>query len=170
MNLNKKQVGAMLKIMSKDTTRPILNTGYITEYKDNTVLVFTDGYVLAVLKLDAEVAKPLLGEMVRRNSFEKWYKLATGKSRLDTEELVNIANDDYATNNGYQMGEYPNVFNILPTTEPEGQKVMSFNADYVKNVQDLFDSEGVTLELHGTLSPMVFKYDEHMAIVMPRKK
>lgn len=169
LNLNKKQVSALLKIMSKDDSRPVLCTAIISEYKGDVVLAVTDGYQLTALKLDAEDAQPLLGKMVRRNSFEKWYKLATGKSRLTTQELVNIFNDDVASNGGEFEGNYPEWQKFIPTGETQDQQIMSFNPDFFKNVVDIYDSKGVVVKLYGKLSPMVVENEAGVSVVMPMK-
>lgn len=170
MELNKKQVGAFLKIMSKDDSRPVICSAKVDIYEDKAVLVATDGYVLTALNLDTEDATEIQGKMVRRSAFEKWYKLATGKDRLTTQELVRLSSEDYGDNGDYLSGEYPKWQGLVPTGEPEGQDVMSFNADFFKNVQDLQGSDGLTVTLYGKLAPMVIKNDAGVTLVMPRKK
>lgn len=170
LNLNKKQVGALLKIMSKDDSRPVLCSAKVDTFDDKTVLAFTDGYQLTALYLDAEDATEILGKMVRRSAIEKWYKLATGKSRLTTQELVTVFADDYGQHGSYLEGNYPEWQGLVPQGITEPQEKMSFNAEFFKNVQDLYDSEGLTVKLYGILAPMVVDVEQGMSLVMPRKK
>lgn len=166
--MNKKQVGAFLKIMSKDSSRPILNTAYIDRYEGRRVMVATDGYKLAAVYLD-EDAEPIVGKLIRREAIEKWYKLATGKSRLTGEELVAVSADDYAQHGSYQEGKYPEWQRLVPTSEPEGQEVMHFNAEFMKIVQDMNGADSIQVELRGKLAPMMIKSEVSLAMVMPMK-
>ena len=47
--MNKKQVGALLKIMGKDNMRPALMVGKVDRYDDKLVQVATDGYKLTAV-------------------------------------------------------------------------------------------------------------------------
>lgn len=166
--MNKKQLGAFLKVMSKDEMRPILCTAKVELYHGEPVLVATDGYQLAAIKLDND-ANELLGKMIRRSALEKWYKLATGKDRLTGQELVRVSADDYGEHNGYMEGTYPDWSKLVPRGDPSGQEVMHFNADYFKTVQDLDGENSVRVKLYGKLSPMVFETERGLYLVMPMK-
>jgi len=165
--MNKKQVGALLKVMSKDNMRPVICSGYVDRYNERVVLVTTDGYKLSAIYMDG--ADELVGKLIRRSAFEKWYKLATGKSRLNGEELVSLSADDYAQNNGYMSGDYPKWQGLVPTGITQAQSEMSFNADYFKIIQEVDGAESVKVELYGKLSPMVIKTDNGVHLVMPMK-
>lgn len=167
INLTKKQVGALLKVMSNDTSRPILNGVHIDEYKGKHVMVATNGYILTALELDVE--NPLdfkMGTFVRRSALEKWYKLATGKNRLTTEELVKVSAEDYADNNGYQQGQYPDWKNILPDEKGIETLELTFNADYMKTMQDLADKP-LTYRFNGKLGALVAKNNNDLYVIMP---
>lgn len=166
--MNKKQVGAFLKVMSKDDMRPILCTAKVDRYNDKLYLVATDGYKLAAIELD-EYADEIEGKMIRRSAIERWYKLATGKDRLTGEELVRLSAEDYAMNDGYQEGNYPQWQSLVPTGEPEPQSTMHFNADYFKIIQDLDGEESIKVKLYGKLAPMVFETERGLYLVMPMK-
>lgn len=166
--MNKKQLGAFLKVMSKDEMRPILCTAKVDRYDGRLVLVATDGYQLAAVNID-EDAQELEGRMIRRSALEKWYKLATGKSRLTGEELISVSADDYGQNGGYQDGNYPQWQGLVPRDEPKGQETMHFNADFFKTVQDLDGENSVRVKLYGKLSPMVFETERGLYLVMPMK-
>lgn len=165
--MNKKQVGALLKVMGKGNMRPALNVGYVDKYNDRVVLVATDGYKLAAVYMDG--ADELIGKNIRREAIERWYKLATGKDRLNGEELVRVSSEDYSMHGEYQDTEFPEWQRLMPTHEPEPQEAMRFNADFFKVVQDLDGSEGVKVELYGRLAPMVVKGDIGTYMVMPLK-
>lgn len=165
--MNRKQLNAFLKVMSKDTSRPILCTAYVDKIGDKFALVATDGYKLTAFYIDDE-AEQLVGRMVKRSSLERWYKLADGKARLNGFELDNISQEEY-TREGWQEGNYPKWQSLIPTGEQVPQPVMSFNADFVKTIQDLNGTEEVTIELYGKLAPMIIRNEQSLSLVMPMK-
>lgn len=169
INLKKAQVASLLKVMSKDEMRPVLCNGYVDKWGDDTVLVATNGYVFAALYLDTEDAEPLVGKMIRREAFERWYKLATGKDRLTTHELVRLSADDYAHNGNYASGEYPKWQQIVPSDVGHSQYEMIFDANLAKSLQDLEEADGMKWELTGKLSPMLSRTEKGTYILMPRK-
>lgn len=169
INLNKKQVGALLKVMGKDESRAILTSVYIDKWGDDTVLVATNGYIMAILQLDPEDAEPLVGKMIRREAIERWYKLATGKSRLNTMELVQVSSDDYAQHGEYQTGEYPRWQSVVPSGVADGADEIAFNADLAKTLQDLDGSEGLMWTVYGKLRPLMANTDNGTYLVMPVK-
>lgn len=174
--MNKKQVAALLKVMSKDDTRPVLCSGYVDKFEDSVVLVVTDGYSLAAVKMNG--ADELVGKIIRRDAIERWYKLTDGKSRLTGEELVRVSSDDYAHHGEYFDNEgmtsgttrYPEWQKLVPSGEQQPQEAMSFNAEYMKQVQDLDGSDGLTVALYGKLAPMVVRTNNGLYLVMPRKR
>lgn len=169
MNLNKKQVGALLKVISKDDSRPVLTTAKVDKWGDDVVLVATNGYILAALYLDSEEAGELVGKLVRRSAIEKWYKLATGKDRLTTEELVRVSSEDYGENGGYADYGYPDWTKVIPSGEMESTS-LAFDAEYAKALQDLDGAEGLNYTLNGILGAMVARNDRGTYVLMPRKK
>ena len=169
IDLKKAQVGALLKVMSKDDMKPILCNGYIDKWGEDIVLVATNGYVFSALYLDNEDAEPLLGKLIRRDAIERWYKLATGKDRLTTQALVRLSGDDYAQYGEYAKGDYPKWQSIVPSGIGQSQYEMIFNADFAKVLQDLEDTDGMKWELTGKLTPMVSRTAKGVYILMPRK-
>ena len=167
--MNKKQVGALLKVMGKDEMRPILASVYIDKWGDDTVMVATNGYIMAILPLDTEDAEPLVGKMIRREAIERWYKLATGKSRLNTMELVQVASEDYGRHGSYQEGNYPKWQSVVPSGMADGADTIAFNADLAKALQDLDGSEGLEWKVYGKLQPLMANTDNGTYILMPRK-
>lgn len=169
IELNKKQVGALLKVMGKDEMRPILASVYIDRWHDDTVLVATNGYVMAMLPLDAEDAEELVGKMIRREAIERWYKLATGKSRLNTMELVQVASEDYGQHGSYNDGEYPAWRSVVPSGIADGADTIAFNADLAKVLQDLDGSDGLAWTVYGRLQPLMANADNGTYLLMPKK-
>ena len=167
--MNKKQVGALLKVMGKDEMRPILASVYIDKWGDDTVMVATNGYVMAILQLDTEDAEPLVGKMIRREAIERWYKLATGKSRLNTMELVQVAAEDYGRHGSYQDGKYPTWQSVVPSGIADGADTIAFNADLAKTLQDLDGSEGLAWTVYGKLQPLMANTDNGTYLLMPKK-
>lgn len=166
--MNKKQVGALLKVISKDTTRPILCNAYVGTWNDTPVLVATDGYKLSVSYVEG--ADELVGKLIRRDALERWYKLATGKDRLTGDELVRVSSDDYAQHGSYESGQYPDWASLIPLGEPSGQDTMAFNAEYFKIIQDLDGDDSLRVTLYGALSPMVVKTERGIYVIMPMRK
>lgn len=165
--MNKKQVAALLKVISKDETRPeALRCAYIDKLGDKVVLVATDGYKLAAINL-TEDHEHLVGRLIRREAIEKWYKLSTGKSRL-IDEIEQVSNEDYATHGSY-VEKYVNWQTVLPSYEPDGQKQMKFNAEFFKIIQELDGTDDLVVTLYGDLAPMEIKTDRGYYLVMPMK-
>lgn len=167
--MNKKQVGAFLKVMDKDEMRPILASVYIDRWHDGIVMVATNGYIMAILPLDTEDAEPLVGKMIRREAIERWYKLATGKSRLDTMELVQVASEDYGRHGNYQEGNYPKWQGVVPSGIADGADTIAFNADLAKTLQDLDGSDGLVWTVYGKLQPLMASTDNGTYLLMPMK-
>lgn len=166
--MNRKQLNAFLKVMSKDTSRPILCTAYIDKVGDKLAIVATDGYKLTAVYLD-EDAESLIGRKIRRSALERWYKLADGKARLTGFELEQLSQDEYEREGSWQDGDYPKWQSLVPEGEQVPQATMSFNADYVKMIQDLNGTEQVKIELYGALAPMIIRSEFSLSLVMPMK-
>lgn len=166
--MNKKQLGAFLKVMGKDEARRALMQAKVDRYDDKLALIATNGYMLAAVFLD-EDAEEIEGRVIRREALEKWYKLATGKSRLTGQELVAVSADDYAQHGSYSDVEFVPWQKVVPSSTLEGQSIMHFNADYFKTVQDLDGQDSIRVRLHGALAPMEFETERGYYLVMPMK-
>ncbi len=165
--MNRKQVNAFLKVMSKDTSRPVLCSALVDKYNDKAVLVATDGYVLTAVYL-GETDESYIGKRITRESIEKWYKLADGKSRLTGESLQDLMEDD--VHNGREIsGNYPQWQQLVPG-EPQPTEFIAFNADFAKVVQDLNASDGLRFTLNGKLGAMVSDTDVALTLIMPLKR
>lgn len=164
--MNKKQTLAFLKVMGKDISRDKLRSAYVDKWDDRVVLVTTNGYILAAIYMD-EDAEPAVGKMIRREAIERWYKLATGKSRLTGDELVKVLNDDYTQEGSYKEGAYVDWKRLVMTSELAPQKRMRFNAEFFKIVQDVDGADDLTVELRGEVAPMNIHTDRGFYIVMP---
>lgn len=165
--MNKKQVAALLKVIGKDDMRKALTVAYIDKYEDNYVLVATDGTKLAAVYLD-EYAEELVGAKLKREYIERWYKLATGKSRLNSDELKQLLTEQEAAGDSVTT-DYPNWQSAVPKVEPEGQKQMKFNAEFFKIVQELDGADDIVVTLYGEVAPMQIKTERGFYIVMPMK-
>lgn len=164
--MNRKQVNAFLKIMSKDNTRPVLCSTYIDKFRDKPVLVVTDGYVLAAVYME-DVDDSYIGKRITRAAIEKWYKLADGKSRLTGESIQELMEDD--VHNGRDIyGDYPKWQQLVPEGT-QAVDTIAFNADFAKTVQDLNGVYGLTFKLNGKLEAMVSDTDVAYTMLMPLK-
>lgn len=164
--MNRKQVNAFLKVMSKDTSRPVLCSTLIDEFNGKRGLVATDGYILTIVYLD-DVDDSHLGKRITREAIEKWYKLADGKSRLTGEDLQDLLEDD--VHSGRQVdGTYPEWQKLVPS-ETSPVDTIAFNADFAKIVQDLNATVGVTMKLTGKLGAMIVETDTSYSLIMPLK-
>ena len=165
--MNRKQVNAFLKIMSKDKFRPVLCSTLIDKFYNKPVLVATDGYVLAAVYLEY-VDDSYIGKRISREAIERWYKLADGKSILNGDTLQELMEDDVY--NGRELnGDYPKWQQIVPK-ESQAVDTIAFNADFAKTVQDLNGVDGLTYKLNGKLGAMVSDTDVAYTILMPMKR
>ena len=160
--MNKKQVGAFLKIIAKDNMRPILTNATVSRYNDRLVLVGTDGQKFAAIYI--EDAESLEGKLIPREALEVWYKLATGKSRLTGQELV-----DSLSKHAVE-GQFPGWHKLIPRGEPVPQTTMRFNAEFFKIMQDLTGNADMTVKLYGEVHPMVIESEDGVFVVMPMKR
>lgn len=166
--MNRKQVNAFLKVMSKDKTRPVLCSAYIDEYKGKGVLVATDGYVLVAMKLE-DIEQYHIGKRVSREAVERWYKLADGRSRLSGADLQEMMEFDQF-NNSYLDGVYPQWQQLVPQGETTSLDSITFNANYAKMLQDVRGIDGLNLKMYGKLAPMVHEDETGLYILMPMKE
>lgn len=163
--MNKKQVGAFLKVVGKDTTRPILTNVVVDRYNGTLYMVGTNGYALAAIKLDEDAA-PIEGKMIRRSALERWYKLATGKSRLTSDELVTVSSED-----GEQPeGTYPNWQQLIPSGQRQPSPKIAFNATFMRDLQDTDGAEGMTWSIGGELEPIMAETERGLYVFMPMKQ
>lgn len=168
MELNKKQVGALLKVIYRDNDRPAIQCLTVQKYKDRAVAVATNGYILSALYLDEDEAKGLVSLKLRRETLEKWYKLADSKSRLDTKELADLYGEDYSQNGGHLDVAYPDWTKVVPEGEQQTGRI-AFNADYAKILQDLAGTDGLEYTLNSRLGAMVARTEGGVYVLMPKK-
>jgi hypothetical protein len=86
------------------------------------------------------------------------------------DEVLSLSQDDYAQNNGYPTGKFPEWEGLVPTGEPQPQGEMRFNVDYFKIMQDLIGEGDLTLQFNGALAPITIKHNSGVYLVMPMKK
>ena len=166
--MNRKQVKAFLKVLSADKSRTI-SSAYVDEYKDKTVLVGTDGYILGAVYLD-DGAKALVGKMVRRDALERWYNLADSKSNLDSVELAKMIIEKENAHGNASIGEYPAWKTIIPTTKDDDfAMAMSLDASLMKTIQDLDGGKYLKLEFFEKNTPVIAKSENGTYIICPVK-
>lgn len=158
----KKQVGAFLKVMAKDTTLPKIRGAHIDEYGGRTVLVATNRYTLAAMYIDID--RSYIGKTIRREAIEVWYRLASARSELNGEAVAELAD-----NKANLMDGYPDWKIALPKDSGEPQERIIFNAELAKSLQDLSGKSRLDLKLYGNISPMIAHTEQGMFILMPIK-
>ena len=168
MELNKKQVGALLKVIGSDTSRQALCQVKIDTWGDRAVLVAVNGYIMCALFLDKELAEPIQGKLIRRDAIDRWYRLATGKNKFNTSELTEILNDDYTQNGGYSDLTFPEWKKVMPMNF-ENAGSIKFMAEYAKTLQDLDGGEGMRYMLNTDKGAMRADTPRGIYILMPMK-
>lgn len=165
--MNRKQVNAFLKVMSKDKTRPVLCSAYIDNYNGKNVLVATDGYILVAMKLE-DIEQDHIGKRVSREAVERWYKLADGRSRLSGADIQDMMEFDQFNQSDLD-GVYPEWQKLIPQGGESSLDSISFNANYAKILQDVRGVDGLTLKMYGKLAPMIHEDETGLYILMPMK-
>jgi hypothetical protein len=160
MTLTKKQVKALLDVISADTSRPVLCTAYIRRSGDGqTYLVATDGYVLTKLYSPGLAAHE--GKFLKRESLIRWTKLAGTKDVLADEEIIEmLTNDD--------VGSFPATDPLLENLTPTGQTVFNVNPKYLVTMEQLADT-ALQWTVHGGTNPYIARSDKNVYVVMPLK-
>lgn len=92
MLLNRKQVKALIEIVTGDKLRRGYDRAYINTYDDAVYLTVTSGSVLASLQLP-DHAKEHDGKIIRKDHFVKWYKLAGNKDSLALVDVIENAQE-----------------------------------------------------------------------------
>ena len=163
--MNKKQVTAFLKVISKDIHRPTLNNAYVGRHDGRLVMYGTDGYVAAMIYIDEDAAQ-LEGKYIRRDALERWARAATGKSRLTADELIELSNGDYGLHGGYYEAAPLPWDRLFKHEEARPTSKIVFDGSFAKIIQDLAD-ESLELTLHGNNGKMVMSTDMGVFMLMP---
>jgi hypothetical protein len=175
MNLTKKQVKALLEVLSKDDTRPILEHALIDDYQGQLTLVATDSYKLIALKLHITSAdgQEYIGKLVSRDDLTRWYKLAATKDTLMTNDLLAMA--------AASDMNYPKWQDLLKEKtasgngrtdqdlKPEAVSKIGFQADYAVTLEKLAGTQ-LFYEFHGPFGAMLARTDDGLFILMPLKE
>ncbi|WOI85961.1 beta clamp domain-containing protein [Rhodococcus qingshengii] len=157
MNLTKKQVGALLKVVSADDTRPVIETLYITERDGTPVAVATDGFKAAIL--DAPELKSVVGKCVKWVELIKWYKLAGMRDLLDDTAILTMVSE--------LDGVYPDIFKQIPTVDPSPMSAISVNPNYLVTMEVLSADNSLVWNVYGNGAPMVTTSEVGTLVVMP---
>lgn len=160
MQLNKSQVKAFLEVMGSDETRHIICTAKIDKYNDHTVVVATNGYVLAALSAPGLAGHE--GKHIDRASIIKWYKLATPRDQLDESAIIEMLSETKTE------GKYPDWQLLIRQPPAEAVEKVSLNANYMLTMQKL-SGNVVTYTARGKLGPMISETDGNVYLVMPIK-
>ncbi|WP_139319457.1 hypothetical protein [Gordonia sp. CNJ-863] len=157
--LTKKQVGALLKVLSSDISREVLTELSVSKDESgHTVLVATDGYVLAVLP--AGDFSDIADKTISRDALTRWYKLASTKDLLTSEELHELA--------GEPAGVYPNWLRQIRDATPGAIEQVILNPDYLVTMEKLA-GDGLAYTTHGQLGALVASREGARYVVMPKK-
>lgn len=160
--MNRKQIGALLKIASKDASRPVLTSVHVDVYEGKTCLVATDGYILAMRYLEGIDSH--VGETIPRKLMERWYKLADNKSWFDAETV-----DEMFTDKDYKPSDYkyPNYKSLIPTSNHSTNRRVNFNAELALALQKVSGKPGLEWEFYGEREPITAKDETGIYLLMP---
>lgn len=159
----KRQIKALLEVLANDNTRPALEHAYLDTYNDKPVLVATDSYKLITVYLEGggDLDWPkLAGRSISREDLTRWYKLASNSDRLQTEDIVTMAqdrSDDF---------KYPDWQKIIGQTKPASADQISFNAKYTLILETLADCH-LCYELNGPNNPLIAQNNSGLYLIMP---
>lgn len=159
MQLTRKQVKALLDVISSDETRPVLNNLVIDKYENKIVAVATDGYKLVAL--DTEISEDHLGKVVSRENLIKWYKLANAKDRLDDKWLLEMTEELNA--------DYPKWQDLIPKGDPTPSNQICLDAQYLLTMSTLADSH-LILNFYNKdnhVAPIVSRANNGLYVIMP---
>lgn len=161
-SLTKQQVKSLLEVISKDDNRQVLQQVKIDIFNDEPVLVATDSFRMAILRL-SEAMLPEVGKMIDRSEIVKWYKLANNKSFFTETDLIDLPSTSF-------VGKYPEWQRLVPKREAMlAQESISMNIGYLLDLGKLAGNTGMVLEFYGKLSPVVSRIDGNIYILMPLK-
>lgn len=163
--MNKSQVKALLDVISTDEIRPVLTYALIDEFEDRLTLIATDGYALAAIALantDKELCALYKGKLISRQSLTRWYKLASVKDILGTEELLGMAES-------IESMHYPQWQSIAKNHEPENTTRIAFNPQYVVTFTKLAGSN-LSFTLKGNGGAMLARHDDNLYLLMPLRQ
>lgn len=162
MRLSKKQVKALLEVVSSDVSRPVLCHASVSEYKDELYLTATDSYKLVALKLSDVITKDDINKVVSRDDLVKWYKLASSRDYFTEETLSDLLKAPET--------QYPLWGNIMPVSEQIPQTQFIVNANYLLTMQTIAETQGLTWRLYDKFAPLVANdRNDNIYLVMPLK-
>lgn len=162
MQLSKKQVKALLEVISSDSSRPVLCTASISVYNDRAYLVATDGYKLSALSLP-ETFKQHEKKVIIRGELVKWYKLAATKDYFTDETLEPLLEES--------PGNYPEWSHLLPEQTKKLVKpitVVALDPKYWVIMNEL-SGEDLTLEHYDSMLFQAVTRNDDIYIVMGKK-
>lgn len=162
--LSKKQVKALLEVISDDEARPVLTTALLDEHDGRAVLIATDSYKMAIIDLEMEgdfpEFVPVKGNLIARQSLVTWYKLAAAKDYINNEQLIDMSEKPA------EHMKWPEWKQILKVEDGAGLYRMSFNAQYAATLQTLA-GQPLQYDVVSDHSPMIAKDHANTYVLMP---
>jgi hypothetical protein len=163
MQLSKYQVKAFLNVMGDDTSRPVLYGAYVDEYEGRTVLVATNGYVLAAL--DTPELSEHKGEFINRNTFKQWHKDHSAKVQMTSDDIIAALQPLKTSETNWA---YPKWQLIIDGLKPGSVDKIAINGRYMDTMQDLNDGEPMTWGFsEGKYSPVIARANNNIYVIMP---
>lgn len=154
MQVNKKQVKAILDILSKDDARPALMDMFVQD----GYLYATDAFHL--LRVPTELKN---GKAISSRDLLKTYKLASSKDMIELDDLARVSTVDYPKN----------IKEMLPKDRLEKFSV-ALNSKYIDNLSRAIGDTGLKFTFTGSgLSPVLVTgesvYHSIDGLIMPIK-
>lgn len=177
---------------STDSSRPILNVIQLSTDGSDIVAAATDGYVLSEVRerVPVDDEYPATDGVVGVAEARIHAKTANAiSSSMKTNKLVPVLSYAQVSNMGISTtdlertfefkdaqveGNFPDYKPLIPKAE-DAKATVKINPAYLATMAKLMKDEGsITLEIHGDLSPVVFRSDSNTGrvitgIVMPLK-
>ena len=157
MNLTRKQIKALLEVMSSDNSRPVLCYLWTENTEDGSYFIATDSYKAVMLKTHHSQDKQLA---VHRDELTKWYKLAKTSDILTEEDILAMMTE--------QDINFPKVPELLKNITVVAPDTIGFNAGYADTLERIA-SRPLYYKINGELAPMVATLDNNTYILMPIK-
>lgn len=133
MNINKKQIGGILKVLetARKDKRVALENAKIVGYNDKAYLTATDGFMLAMLELN-ECNKNQIGKVITYKAIKTWYTLAKTSDPINNDFINENAIDD--------TFNYPDITAIMPNeSQKTRQNGIMINSKYMSLCETIAD-------------------------------
>lgn len=169
-------IRAALIAASKDNARPILAAVHITVKDGTAEIVATDSYRLLLATFAAPdspdgeilVSREMLATLAKAYTKSAVAKLGTGTvliiraSDAGPEVTITHPTGTIVDRFGFVDGTFPNVHQLIPTTDPTGVPMIAFNPGYLGDIAKVAAEVGtdnttpVRVETWGSYKPARF--------------